>query len=151
METYRHTQIAKTLLTIFGVICIAEILIGLAVGPAALVAVPILAVGGWLFSSLTVQITHEELSWWFGPGLIRKRVPLNDIVAAKPVRTSWMDGLGIHWSQFGWLYNVSGRDAVAITRRTGKRFALGTDEPERLASALQNIIARKHSAAAQPR
>jgi hypothetical protein len=44
--------------------------------------------------------------------------------------------LGIHLSRFGWLYNVSGFDAVAIILKSGKRFALGTDEPDALLQAL---------------
>ena len=36
----------------------------------------------------------------------------------------------------GWLYNVSGWEAVEITLPSGKRFRLGTDEPRRLEQVL---------------
>jgi len=47
-------------------------------GGLAAVFVAILVV----FWSLTVQVTDEALEFWFGPGLLRKRVPLGEIVVA---------------------------------------------------------------------
>jgi len=93
----------------------------------------------WLFHSLTIEIGARELSWRFGPGLIRKVVQLDEIISATPQSTgpSW----GIHWSpRLGWLYNVSGYDAVLITLRSGKKFALGTDEPQVLTEAIRRHI-----------
>ena len=55
---------------------------------------------------------------------------------------NYLEGWGIHLSRFGWLYNVSGFDAVAITLVSGKRFALGTDEPQALLAALRNYPTR---------
>jgi len=101
--------------------------------------VVLLALVAWLFHSLTIEITDRTLGWQFGPGWIRKSVPLAEIVYAAPVRTgpSW----GIHWSpRLGWLYNVSGWDAVLVTLRSGKKFALGTDEPQILAARLAEAI-----------
>jgi hypothetical protein len=88
---------------------------------------------------LTIEITEWELRWRFGPGLFRKSVKLSDIASAKPVRTNFLNGWGIHLTRFGWLYNVSGLDAVAITLKNGKRFALGTDEAHSLLAALAGI------------
>ena len=101
-----------------------------------LIAAPIPLLGAWLFHSLTIEIVEGELRWRFGPGLIRKRVPLDMITSAEPVRTNVIEGWGIHLSRFGWLYNVSGFDAVAIRMKNGQHFALGTDEPETLAAHL---------------
>ena len=89
-----------------------------------------------LFYALTVEIDATHLSFRFGIGLIRKRVPLAEIVEAQPVRNTWMHGWGIHRTPHGWLYNVSGREAVEIALASGKRFRLGTDEPRRLAQIL---------------
>ena len=143
--SYRHTQRGTLILAV--TLGLAAVFIGL--GFAALkplwVSVPILVVCAWLFHSLTIEITDRELCWRFGPGLIRKKVSLSEIVSAKPVRTgpSW----GIHWSpRLGWLYNVSGFDAVAVTLRGGKRFALGTDEPQALAARLTEVIQQNQPA-----
>lgn len=136
---YRHTQRGTLILAVtLGMAMVFAVLAMMLLKPLWLAPV-ILLVTAWLFSSLTVEITDRELRWRFGPGLIRKSVPLNEIISAQPVRTgpSW----GIHWSpRTGWLYNVSGFDAVAVTLRNGKKFALGTDEPQALAARLTEVI-----------
>jgi len=53
---------------------------------------------------------------------------------------SLVDGWGVHLTPCGWLYNVSGLDAVAITLRDGRKFALGTDDPHGLLAALRAAI-----------
>jgi hypothetical protein len=139
--SYKHTQRGTLILvTMLGM---AALFLGLGLAIAVVkplcVSVPILLVCAWLFHSLTIEITDRELCWRFGPGLIRNRVLLTEIVSAEPVRTgpSW----GIHWSpRTGWLYNVSGFDAVAVTLRSGKHFTLGTDEPQALAERLAEVI-----------
>ena len=90
----------------------------------------------FLFSSLTIRITDRALCWHFGPGLIRKQVPLSEIEWAEPTRIRFVWGWGIHLTPRGWLYNVSGLGAVAVRLKGGKRFLLGTDEPARLCRAL---------------
>ncbi len=47
---------------------------------------------------------------------------------------------GIHLTPEGWLYNVSGFRAVAVRLKSGKRFLLGTDEPERLCQAISRAL-----------
>ena len=51
--------------------------------------------------------------------------------------------LGSHLTPYGWLYNVSGWDAVAITLRNGRKFSLGTDDPQGLTEAIQRYTAVK--------
>lgn len=141
---YQHTQ--RGTLILVATLGIAALFIGLAFTIAPIqsvwLAVPILGVCAWLFSSLTIEITDHELRWHFGPGLIRKRVQLEEITAAEPVKTGLRDGWGIHWTRYGWLYNVSGGDAVVVTLRSGKRFALGTDEPQALTARLTEVVQR---------
>ena len=76
------------------------------------------------------------LSWQMG--LICKKVPLAEIAECEPIRIRWWYGWGIHLTPYGWLYNVSGLDAVAITLRDGRKFALGTDDPEGLVAAIRH-------------
>ena len=138
MKVYSHTQRAGRWLLI--PLTVALGLVAAAVlSQVWLVAlgVPVLAVMGWLFSSLTVEVTADELWWRFGPGLVRRKVPLKDIVAAEAVTTSWADGWGIHPTRFGWLHNIAGSQAVALRLGNGRRFAVGTDEPGPLLAALQ--------------
>ena len=94
-----------------------------------------------LFYKLKITIDDETLCASFGPGIIRKRVRLAQIVGCEPIRIRWWYGWGIHLTPFGWLYNVSGFDAVMVTLRDGKTFALGTDDPDGLVKAIRGGIA----------
>jgi hypothetical protein len=135
---YRHTQFGKVIVVslFFSALFLAGL--GLAFGDRIfLVGGPIMmGIAILLFYSLTVKIDATHLTFHFGIGLIRKRIPLAEIVEVEPVRNSWVHGWGIHRTQHGWLYNVSGWEAVEIALASGKRFRLGTDEPRRLTQAL---------------
>jgi hypothetical protein len=135
--SYQHTQRGTLILVLLPAIAIGTAITARSASfYPLLVVVPLLLIITFLFGWLTVKITPHELHWHFGPGLIRKTVLLADIASVRPVRTNVLEGWGIHLSRYGWLYNVSGFDAVAVTLHNGKCFALGTDEPEQLAAAL---------------
>ena len=68
-------------------------------------------------------------------------VGATEIVGAEPVRNEWHYGWGIRFTAFGWLFNVSGLDAVELALDSGKRVRIGTDEPRRLAEAVRAFIA----------
>ena len=125
------------MLVVFAIIALVDLVLGLWFTHLTWIAIPVLAICAWLFHSLTIEIADGELRWRFGSGLIRKRVPLDQIISARAVRTNWIEGWGIHLSRYGWLYNVSGFGAVAIQMKNGQHFALGTDEPEKLMARLQ--------------
>jgi len=93
-----------------------------------------------LFCCLTVEITGDELVCRFGPGLIRKRFVLCEIREVKVVKNPWYYGWGIRLTPHGWLFNVSGLNAVEIELASGKRFRVGTDQPEELAEAIRKGI-----------
>ena len=137
MKAYQHTQLAHFIL--FPLACMGVIfaVLGVFRFPPLLLVVAVLSLIAWLFHSLTIEISDGELRWRFGPGWIRKRVPLDLITSAEPVRTRVLEGWGIHLSRFGWLYNVSGFEAVAIRMKNGQHFALGTDESQALLAAIR--------------
>lgn len=139
MKTYHHTQRGTFILVAMSVTAVAMLLGGLAMRPL-LFGIPILALCAWLFHSLTIEISEGELRWRFEPGWIHKRVSLAEITSARIVRTNVLEGWGIHLSRFGWLYNVSGFNAVSITLKNGKRFCLGTDEPSVLMAKLNEHL-----------
>jgi hypothetical protein len=99
----------------------------------------ILLVALALFYRLTIRIDGEVLCASLGAELIRKKVQLADIARCEPIRIRWWCGWGIHLTPYGWLYNVSGLDAVAITLRNGRKIALGTDDPDGLAAAIRRF------------
>jgi hypothetical protein len=76
----------------------------------------------------------------FGIGLIRKRIDLAKVRAFRSVRNPWYWGWGIRLYPGGWLYNVSGLDAVELALDDGTELRVGTDEPERLVDALRRAL-----------
>jgi hypothetical protein len=98
----------------------------------------LIAVG--LFYKLAITIDRESLQWSFGIGIICKKVPIAQVIGCEPIRIRWWYGWGIHLTPYGWLYNVAGWNAVAITLRNGRKFALGTDDPQGLTAAIQAAI-----------
>ena len=103
--------------------------------PPLIVAI-ILLVCLVLFYKRRITIGDETLCASFGPGVIRKKVRLAEIVGCEPIQIRWWYGWGIHLTPYGWLYNVSGFDAVAITLRDGRKLALGTNDPHGLTTAI---------------
>ena len=93
-----------------------------------------------LFHNLTVTIDGRDLRISFGIGLIRKRFPLDQFESCQPVRNSWLYGWEIRLTPRGWLYNVSGLEAVELNMKSGKTCRIGTDEPEVLAAAVQEAL-----------
>ena len=137
MNTYHHVQRAGVTLAIPAVI--ASVLIVLAIifrVPAVLAGIAVLAAAAWMFRSMTIEVTPGELRWQFGNGWFRRRVALSDVRRCEVVRTTWMDGWGIHHTAHGWLYNVGGHDALGLELSGGRRIALGTDDAAGLASVL---------------
>lgn len=90
--------------------------------------------------SLTTVVSEDDVQVSFGIGLIRRRIALNRITSAEAVRNHWIYGWGIRWIPNGWLWNVSGLDGVELALVNGRRFRIGTDEPERLAAAIQGAL-----------
>lgn len=135
MKTYQHTQSGTLIVTVMSVLCVFSAIGAIFFHPLVF-SLLLLGITVWMFRSLTIEISDSDLIWYFGSGWPRKSVPLSEIVSAEPIRTGFWNGWGIHYTRGGWLYNVSGHDAVAIKLRNGKQFCLGTDQPAELAAAL---------------
>ena len=142
MNAYRHTQFGTVIvITTVAIIPLAVLPAWLAgTATVAWLILGSLVVLLTLFFSLAVEINAEHLRIHFGIGLIRKRFPLDQIDTCRPVRNSWIYGWGIHLTPRGWLYNVSGQEAVELKMKSGKTCRIGTDEPEVLIAALQETL-----------
>jgi hypothetical protein len=91
-----------------------------------------------LFCNLRIEIDDQTLLASFGIGAIRKKCRSPDY----RMRTNpdpLVVRLGNSPDPYGWLYNVSGLDAVAITLRNGRKFAFGTDDPHGLVAAIRGF------------
>lgn len=141
MTRYAHTQIGHVIiwsLLPFIVLAGSGGFVGLPAHRQPPLLVLIILVGALLlFYKLKINIEDETLCASFGIGIIRKKVRLAEIAGCEPIRIRWWYGWGIHLTPYGWLYNVSGLDAVAITLRDGRKFALGTDDPRGLTEAIR--------------
>lgn len=140
MTRYEHTQLGYAT----GGPLLAAAGLALLGGPVGLAKAALaggLGIGAALFASLTVRVTDRALHFYFGPGFWEKRIPLAEIAAARAVRNSLWHGWGIRLTPHGWLYNVSGLDAVEIEKTDGTTLRIGTDEPEKLAKVLSSVIA----------
>lgn len=101
-------------------------------GSSKLAFLPLAAIfagTGYVFSSLTVQIKDSRLRSYFAGGVPARAVNLADIASVEVVKNPWYYGWGIKFTPRGWLYNVSGLNAVEIRLHDGDQFRLGTDEP----------------------
>jgi hypothetical protein len=137
-RAYHHTQVGWTMILSLGGIgvLLLAVLHGSELPILGLVTAVLFGGLLLLFGTLTVDIDQEHLGFCFGIGLVRKRIALADIRHYEAVRTRWYHGWGIHLAGRGWLYNVSGLDAVELVLRNGKTLRIGTDEPDALVAAL---------------
>ena len=136
---YQHTQFGTYIvLPLIASIILISIL-RYFIGPSFVVAralILVFLVCIALFYSLIVEISNGFLKIRFGIGLIRKKFLIKDIEKAFPVKNQWYCGWGIHMTRNGWLFNVSGFDAVEIVMSSGKHYRIGTDQPEDLTRAI---------------
>jgi hypothetical protein len=109
------------------------------------IVVIVLVLSLFLFHSLTVSIDEQYLRLRMGIGLIRIKFLISDIVKAYPVKNKWYSGWGIHLTGKGFLYNVSGFDAVEIVLSSGAIHRIGTDEPSALTQAINQSISFQHN------
>jgi hypothetical protein len=139
---YRHTQIGWLILATVGLPALLLLFSG-AVLHGAWIPFSILFLVLVLFCVLTVEVNDCEVIVSFGPGLIRRRIRLEEIDACVPVSNRWWFGWGLRIIPGGVMFNVSGLDAVDLTLKNGTHFRIGTDEPERLLEAIENALSRR--------
>ncbi len=139
---YHHTQTGTVVIATLSaaiVLLFFPTLMNVPFHPIQVSVVAVLVIALGLFYSLTVEIKEGTLECNFGPGLISRKILLSDIIEARAVRNHWLLGWGIRWYPGKyWLWNVSGLQAVELLFKNGKRFRIGTDEPESLVQAIQN-------------
>ena len=110
------------------------------------VACLIIFISSELFTQLTVRDEGEKLFLRFGPiPLISKRIPYEKIEKVEAARSNIIDGWGIHSiPRRGTIWNVWGFDCVRLTLANGKKFRIGTDDPQGLLAFLEERLAEKN-------
>ena len=134
---YRHTQPGTFSRTTFGALAVLILIPAIYLGARDTGAIWVfgaisafMLIGLLLFHCLTVEIRHGYLRIRFGIGVIRKRIRLKDIDAAEKVRNRWWYGWGIKLTPHGWLFSVSGFDAVQVRLNSGRQYRIGTERAE---------------------
>ena len=75
---------------------------------------------------------------------MRKRYKLASIKSCEPVSNSMISGIGIRVLSNGWLYNVSGFQAVELQfNHKDSVVRIGTDKAEEVSAAIQEVIDRQ--------
>ncbi|MGD9651905.1 MAG: hypothetical protein AB7I96_06055 [Candidatus Dadabacteria bacterium] len=146
MTEYKRTQIGYLMLAFIAIgilLVLNYFYLSDKTNPFLLIILAALAVSLLLFSILTVEVDGEEVSVRFGVGLIRKRFPLSEIESHSAVRNPWYYGWGLRRTPIGWLYNVSGLEAVEITMKDGRKVRIGTDDPAGLDAAIGAALSNK--------
>jgi len=134
---YKHTQVSLATVSAMAIALAAVIWWSVrASGPVPVTTVVLLLCVAILFSTLTVIVRDGAMHVFFGPDLIRRRIPLRRIREVRVVRTPWYYGWGVRLTPSGWLWNVSGLDGVEVQFDDGHRFRVGSDDASGLAAAL---------------
>lgn len=145
---YHSTQLGTQLILVFlavGCLLTWQFSIGVMSSTAFLSLIVLEVLLICLFSTLTVTVNKDQISWHLGLGLIRKSIRVLDVLDHKVVKNKAWWGLGIRRIDRGWLYCVSGTGAIELETRGGKITRIGSDEPE----ALSDAISQAKSAASR--
>jgi len=139
MKQYKHTQIGYLMVIALG---IAVLLIGNLVritnfNPTAafLLALMVLCLAS--FATMTVEVDAEAISLRLGIGVIRRRFLLKEVESHRTVKNPVYYGWGIHLIPNGWIFNVSGLQAVELQMKNGRKYRIGTDDVRGLTNAVE--------------
>jgi hypothetical protein len=135
---YRHTQTGWVIIGSIAAAALLVIPFLTATGtPRGAILIPtVVVLASLVFSTLTVEVDEREIRIRFTGGLVQRRVALSDLRSQRAVRNPWLYGWGIHMIPGGWIWNVSGLDAVELVTNDGRVLRVGTDEPEALSRAI---------------
>tara|TARA_B100000029_G_scaffold415022_1_gene418630 strand:+ start:29 stop:499 length:471 start_codon:yes stop_codon:yes gene_type:complete len=153
MHHYENTQpgtfirvMTGSWVVLFGVLVVVMLALGqkeaaIILGVVTVGLALILGIVLVLCHSLTVRVSRSEIALSFGVGLIRKQFLIGDISSASIVQNRWYNGFGIRKIRGGWLYNVSGFDAIEIQLKNERKYRIGTNQPKELLAAVESALA----------
>lgn len=137
---YEHRQVGVWMLVPAAIIVTGSIFFwhSQSGSPVKFIVFPVAIVAMLLFSVLLTGVDARGVSWKFVAGFPSGFIPFEEIAAAEITHTSLFEGIGIHWTIWhGWLWNVSGFQAVMIRKRSGQRITIGTDDPHGFCDAIR--------------
>jgi hypothetical protein len=142
---YTHTQTSVPFNAIFGAGVVIILVFVFATNFHWIPVLAFLVVGLFLifFHSLTVKVDTDRVKIFFGPAWFGETILLDNIDNLCVTRLQPIDGLGVHWTRQGWVYNVTGLGAVELDMKDGSIIRIGSDEPEQLARGIENALIQR--------
>jgi hypothetical protein len=101
------------------------------------------------YGGLTVRVTRERVELRLGVfGIRLLRVAVDDVTRVQvhsfsPLRD--YGGWGIRWSPRGWAFFLRGNRGALIETVRGRRYLLGSDNPDRLAAVIEAATKARHA------
>jgi hypothetical protein len=148
MMGYRHSQIGWTItivmLAVLGLLLWAAGRAG-AVSTLGEILTAMFVILAILFCTLNATVDDEQVRISFGPGLVRRRVPLTDIESCEVFHLPWWAityGNRMNLKGSRQLWRVSGKWTVDLKLTGGREMYIGTDQPEALAAVIASAMAR---------
>lgn len=138
MTLYERSEFGWPIFTFLLIVAVALAILASATQtwPVWIVAV-VVALCAFTFSTLKVRVTDAEVSWTFSFGFPSGRVALDNLASAEATSVSILNGIGIHLTLRGWLWNVHTGRAVWLRRKRGAAVLLGSDDPDALVAAIE--------------
>ena len=107
----------------------------------ACTSVGLMMLAGILFFKLKTEVFEDRIKLSFGIGPIQKKIQLSKIKDVRVVRNKWIYGWGIRHYGKGWLWNISGLDAIEISFNDRKSlFRIGSQDPQKLKESIEKLI-----------
>jgi hypothetical protein len=138
METKKYTQIGTFSIAVFLILVIfISATLNKPQNILNIILILIFITGLLFFYKLTILVSDTHVSFKFGIGLFGKSYDLSDIKSVRPVRNSLISGIGIRIMANGWLYNVSGFEAIELHFKSKNYVVrIGTDRPEEICAVI---------------
>ena len=146
MSQYKHTQIGFFLLTAYGavILIIISLFIFTNFKQEAMFGLIVMLIVLGVFAVMTVKVSDQKMKIQLGLGAIRKEFPIKDIETYRVVTHPWYYGWGIRYTPRGWIFRVSGNSGIELQMKSGKLYQVGTDEPQKLAGAINQALKVSH-------
>jgi hypothetical protein len=116
-------------------------------GPLSVLALLLCAISIWFLTrqyTTTTEVSEEELRVRFGFVFGGLRIPANDIAQVSVASFEEVGGNG-RWARIGGQRYPAeaafGKRGILVRRRNGFLLAIGTENPEGLATAIRSLIA----------
>ena len=135
-DVYKKTQIGwQFLIVVWIIVVIAD-----RAGMLSNILAGILVFFLFIFGSLTIAVDKTFVWMQFGIGFIRMKFKLEEIESCSTVQNPWYHTLGIIPVLHGWSFSIFGLNAVELSMKNGKKYRIGTKQPEELCSQIQSNL-----------